>query len=178
MSQSNRVRQFAGYLYVAVIFVMGFVAIGTVVGLFANMPTAASLQQQFPHLAVSADIPQHFIVASVVAGIVPVLVWLWTLDQMRRLFACYKVGAVLTDQSARFIQRIGLGFMAVALVQIVMIPVQSLILTFANPAGERSISVGLNSDMLGFLIAAGLMTVIGWAMGEAAAAAQENQAFV
>lgn len=178
MAGPERVRRFAGYLYVAVIAVMGFVALGTVIGAITNTPTATTLQQNFPHLSVPAHIPQHLIYASFGAGLVPMLAWLWTLDQMRRLFGCYKTGAVLTNQSARFIQRIGVGCMAVALAQMVLIPIQSLILTYANPVGERAISVGLNSDMLGFLIVAGMMTVIGWAMGEAAAAANENKGFI
>jgi hypothetical protein len=118
------------------------------------------------------------IAASVIVGLFPMAVWVWTLDQMRRLFGCYKAGAVLTDQSAVYIQRIGMGFMGVALIEMILVPIQSVILTWANPAGERAVSVGLHSDMLGFLIAAGLMTVIGWAMREAARAAAENEAFV
>ena len=176
--QVDRVRRLAGPLYIATIVVMAFVVIGTIAGLILTFPTAETLQQKFPAFAVTPDIPNHLIWLSMLAGLLSLAVWVWPLDQMRRLFGCYKSGAVLTDQSAGFIQRIGVGFMGVALIEMILIPVQSVILTWANPAGERAISVGLNSDMLGFLIAAGLMTVIGWAMREAASAAAENKAFV
>jgi ABC-type transport system involved in cytochrome bd biosynthesis fused ATPase/permease subunit len=40
------------------------------------------------------------------------------------------------------------------------------------------LSIGLDQGTLGFLMAAGLLTVIGWAMREAAAVKAENAAFV
>jgi multisubunit Na+/H+ antiporter MnhC subunit len=178
MDKSNRVHRLAGVLYAASIVVMIFVGLGTLIGIGVSFPTAEALQNSFPAIAVAPDIPQSLIVASVVVGVVPVAIWLWTLNQMRRLFGGYKTGAVLTDQSAHHIQRIGLGFMGIALVQLALVPIQGLILTWANPVGQRALSVGITSDMLGFLLAAGLMTVIGWAMREAAQAASENEAFI
>ena len=40
------------------------------------------------------------------------------------------------------------------------------------------ISVGIGHAEIGFLLVAGLLTVIGWAMTEAARQAEENRAFV
>ena len=48
----------------------------------------------------------------------------------------------------------------------------------AQTAPERTLSIGLDSGTLGFLMAAGLLTVIGWAMREAAAVKAENAGFV
>ena len=178
MTHVNRVRRLAGVLYIAAFGVMTFVVLGTLIGLIIEFPTAASLQTAFPTFAVSSDISWGLILTSVGVGLVPVAIWVWTLDQMRRLFGCYKSGAVLTDRSAHFIQRIGFGLMGVGVAQLIVLPIQSLILTVSNPPGQRAISVGLTSDMLGFLIAAGMMIIIGWAMREASEVAAENKAFV
>lgn len=176
--QVKRVRRLAGVLYYGTLVVMAVVVFGSIATLAMAYPTQAMLQQNFPSLAVSPDITDRLIMASVAFSLVPAVVWVWTLLQMRQLFGCYKTGAVLTDRSARLIQRIGVGFMGIALVQLALFPVQGIILTWANPVGERALSIGVNSDTLGFLIAAGLMTVIGWAMGEAAQVDAENKGFV
>jgi hypothetical protein len=178
MAQVERVRRLAGILYYSTIVVMAVVVIGTIVTLAMSYPTRVTLQQANPGIAVAPGITDGLIMASVVFSLVPMVIWVWTLNQMRLLFGCYKTGAVLTDQSARVIRRIGVGFMGLAVVQLALIPIQGIILTWANPAGERALSIGINSDTLGFFIAAGLMTVIGWAMGEAAQAAAENKGFV
>ena len=178
MTQVKRVRRLAGVLYIAAFIVMVFVGAGTLIGLVIQFPTAATLQTAYPAFSVSAEISQGLIIASVIIGLVPMIVWVWTLDQMRRLFACYKIGAVLSDRSAHFIQRIGFGLMGIGLAQLALVPIQSLLLTISNPPGERSLSIGLTSDMLGFLMAAGMMIIIGWAMREASDVAAENRAFV
>ena len=70
------------------------------------------------------------------------------------------------------------GFLALAIVPFVLIPVQSVLLSWANPAGQRSLTVSLSTAMLGFALAAGLLIVIGWAMRDASDVAAENRAFV
>ena len=97
---------------------------------------------------------------------------------MRKLFGAYVKGHVLTEASARLIQRIGQGFLALAIVPFVLRPVQSVLMTLANPPGERSITIGLDSDMIFFALSGGLIVVIGWAMREAADVAAENKSFV
>ena len=115
---------------------------------------------------------------AVAAGLVPLAVMLWTIWQMRQLFALFARGAVLTPMVAARIRRIGQGFLALALLPLVVIPVQSVLLSWANPEGERSLSVIVNSNMLGFAVASALLILIGWAMGQAAEVAEENRAFV
>ena len=43
---------------------------------------------------------------------------------------------------------------------------------------ELADRVGISHSDIGFLLLAGLLTVIGWAMSDAARAADENRAFV
>ena len=177
MSTNARVCRLAHFLYHGTFVLMVFVVIGTGVG--AVQPINADMiREAHPALQIADQITEIQMFASLAVGLVPMLIWVWTLNQMRHLFGGYKVGDVLTDKSAQLIQRIGSGFLGLAVVQVVLVPIQSVLLTWSNPAGERALSVGIHSDTLGFFIAAGLMTVIGWAMRDASDAAAENRAFI
>lgn len=179
MSTNIRVRRLAHFLYYGTFVLMVFVIVGTVLGLAIAKPISLdAIRAAHPALQIGDQITQAQMIASLAIGLVPMLIWVWTLNQMRHLFGGYKTGKVLTDRSAHLIQRIGSGFLGLAVVQVALVPIQSVLLTWSNSAGERAISVGVHSDTLGFFIAAGLMTVIGWAMRDACDAVAENKAFI
>jgi hypothetical protein len=158
---------------------MVFVVVGAGIGLGITEPiNIDAIRAAYPALQIADQITQKQILASLIIGLFPMLIWVWILNQMRHLFEGYKAGNVLTDRSAHLIQRIGSGFLGLAVAQIALVPIQSVLLTWSNPAGERAISVAIHSEMLGFFIAAGLMTLIGWAMRDASNAVTENEAFI
>lgn len=112
------------------------------------------------------------------ASVPAALAMLWTLQRMHLLFRQFRQREVLTHRAARLIRQIGTGLLLVAVFRILAHPVQSLVLTLPAPVGSRMVSVNFSSSDLGFLLAAGLMVVIGWAMEDAARAADENRSFV
>ena len=130
------------------------------------------------HLPVSPDATATQILAAVGIGLINPIILIWTLNEMRKLFASYSHGEVLTDRCARLIQHIGQGFLALAIANFVLRPVQMVLLTMANPLGERVLAIGFNSDMIFFGLSGGLIIVIGWAMRAASEVAAENRAFV
>lgn len=103
---------------------------------------------------------------------------IWVLWQMRGLFGLYAAGAALSDAAAAHIRRAGAGLAALALVQALLMPLQTLALTWDNGPGERSIALAITSEMLWLALSGGLLVVIGWAMSEAARQAEENRGFV
>lgn len=98
------------------------------------------------------------------------------LRAMARLFDCYRMGEVLSDANAETILTIGRALMLVALFAVLGPTLQDLILSWHAP--EKTLSIALEGGTLGFLMAAGLLTVIGWAMRQAAAIKAENEGFV
>jgi len=165
-------------LYVTTVICMVAVPI-IVIGILVATPiTPDTVQAMVRAATVSPDAtPLHLWAAIGFSGL-GVLVLLWTLNEMRKLFAGYQRGEVLTTSSAHRIERIGWGLLGLAILPFVLLPIQTILLTLANPAGERVLSVGISSDMVGFALAAGLMIIIGWAMRQAADVADENRAFV
>ena len=112
------------------------------------------------------------------AGVPATLAMLWTLWQAQALFAAYATGAILTERTSRLILRIGSGLMLIAALGPTLGALQSVVVSAANPAGQRTLAIGISNADLWLLLAGGLMTVIGWIMLEATAIAEDNKGFV
>jgi hypothetical protein len=109
-------------------------------------------------------------------ALVSVLPMVAALRGMVRLFGRYRDAEVLSAENADTILRIGRALLLVALFAVLVPTLQILILSWNAP--QRTLSIGLDGGTLGFLMAAGLLTVIGWAMREAAAVKAENEGFI
>lgn len=111
-------------------------------------------------------------------GLLPaVFMWL-AVYKMCGLFALYCAGDPLAPQAGALIKSIGSYLLIGALLAVAVVPAQSGLMSLANPAGERSISVALNSSTVGFILVAGLLLLIGWSMSEATKAVAENKEFI
>ncbi len=172
------IRKWAAVLRGLTIAVMVLLPLAVVFALISTPLTPANVPQAInrPDVADAATRGQLLTVTAL--NLIRPLILIWTLNEMRKLFDEYRVGRVLTDACARIIQRVGYGFLALALIPLVLQPVQSVLMTWANPAGQRAISLSVNSDMLFFALSGGLIIVIGRAMRDAAEAAAENRSFV
>jgi hypothetical protein len=175
MTKLHNVPKLAGVLRGVTIAAMIVLPITITGGLLTTPLVPEALNTD---IVVSPDATRAQLITSVVLNLLSPMILFLTLNEMRKLFGSYVKGEILTDHCARLIQRIGQGFLALAIVPFILRPVQSAILTLANPPGGRSISIGLDSEMLFFALSGGLIIVIGWAMREASAAASENRSFV
>ena len=178
MPQKHRLENLSRILEWATTFSLIAIPVATIVSLSVSPITPEVLGQKLGNLAVSPAATTAQIYAAVALTLVPLAILLFTLNTMRRLFACYRQGRVLTDSCAALIQRIGHGFLALALAPFVLRPVASVLLTIGNAPDARALSIAISSEMVFFALAGGLITVIGWAMGEAADVASENRAFI
>ena len=113
------------------------------------------------------------VAAVAIASLLPMLA---ALRAMTRLFDRYRMGEVLSHANATTILTIGRALLAVAAFTIAVPTLHALILSWNAP--QRVLSIALDSGTLGVAIAAGLLTVIGWAMAEAARIKAENEGFV
>ena len=139
----------------------------------------------FPQLGGIAPLPAPFefatgwhIWSAYILGLFPNLLLIWAIYQMRGLFGLYRRGEVLTRPAALHIRQIGFALTGIGILPLLVRPLQTVLLTMANPPGSRSISFAISSSDLGYLLGGGLMILIGWAMLQAAEVAEENRAFV
>lgn len=109
-------------------------------------------------------------------GLVSVLPMVAALRGMVRLFGRYREAEVLVAENADTILQIGRALVLVAVFTVVVPTLQTLILSWN--AAQKILTIGIGGGTLGFIMAAGLLTVIGWAMREAAAIKAENAEFV
>ena len=176
MQDLSRLKRFSTTLYwialaVSVslpILVLAYAAkgVGDTAWLLSFVPTLAEGQ------AVSRV--QAGLVAAV--ALVSVLPMIAALRAMARLFDRYRDGEVLTATNAETILQIGRALVLVAVFTVLVPTLTILILSWNSP--QRQLSIGLDGSTLGFFLVAGLLTVIGWAMREAARVKAEHEAFV
>lgn len=176
MQNNRRLRTLSGWLYWCALGLS--VALPLVVLVYAGKGVSdpASLLSRAPMVAsgTAVSTSQAGLVAAL--GLVAVLPMVAALRGMVQLFACYRDAEVLTGENASTILRIGRNLLLVAIVNLLVPTLQTLILSWNAP--QKVLVFGIDGGTLGFLMSAGLLTVIGWAMGEAARVKAENEEFV
>ena len=132
----------------------------------------------FPGVVLPETLPILALAGQVGAAAILLCAALYVLWHMRALFGQYRQSHIFNAACARHIHRIGTGLIVLAVLRVVLHPVQVLLLTLSNAPGQRAVSLQLSSSDFGLLLAGGLMIVIGWTMSEAVALAEENRSFV
>jgi hypothetical protein len=178
MPSPSQITRLSKWLYLAATVMLFALPLTVLWGLFSAWSDPAQLAARFAHLpAVTVFTPTKAILtAAIGAAMLPPALLL--LAEMRGLFRGYAKGEILTAQSADHIRRIGQFLVALAGLGVIIPTLQGIALTADNPAGHRVLAIALTSDSIGFALAGGLLIVIGWAMAEAARAAEENASFI
>jgi hypothetical protein len=176
MDELARLRKLSALLYWVALVLSVVLPILVLVYAGKGVTDPASLLSRAPAVppGTSVTATQAGLVAAV--ALVSVLPMVSALRAMVRLFASYQTGEVLSAANAATIRRIGRALVLVAAFTVLVPTLQTLILSWHAP--QKTLMIGLDSGALGFLMAAGLLTVIGWAMGEAARVKAENEEFV
>ena len=100
------------------------------------------------------------------------------LTHMRELFRLYERDEIMTDTTAHHILRTGQWLITLAATSLLIRPMQAGLMTYDNPPGQQRLALSIDSSILGFLLAGGLLVAIGRVMREAALVAQENAGFI
>ncbi|MFN4192711.1 MAG: DUF2975 domain-containing protein [Tabrizicola sp.] len=176
MDEIARLRKLSGILYGLALSLSVILPILVLVHAGKGVADPASLLSRAP--LVPSGTPVSQLQAGLVGavGILSVLPMVAALRGMARLFARYAEGVVLEADNAEIILRIGRALVVVALFAILVPAAQTLILGWN--AADKVMALSLDGGTLGFLMAAGLLTVIGWALREAARIKTENEGFV
>ncbi|MEO0385911.1 MAG: DUF2975 domain-containing protein [Pseudomonadota bacterium] len=103
---------------------------------------------------------------------------IWCLWQMRGLFALYGRGAVLTSAAARRIRATGIGLALLLPITLLTGALQSVVLSWGAGPGQRTLSVTISGPELAALGGGLLLILVGAALAEAVALAEENRSFV
>lgn len=178
MTNLERIPSLARWLHHAASLLIVALPLVAAFFLARSLVAPAWLADAFPGLPPETALTPGKAAAVVLVGAFLLVPMLYALAQMRALFALYRRGEVLTDTCARHIGRAGAALGVLAALQVVVHPLQVLVLTADNPPGGRQLSIALTGETLWLAMAAGLLVVIGRAMAEAARIAEENRGFV
>lgn len=109
---------------------------------------------------------------------VPLLVLVFGLDQVRRIFLGFAEGELISRALARRLEVFGAAVALQALLNPLAGALISIALTLANPPGRRMIALSLSSHDVVSVLVGVLIIAIGWVMREAARIAEEHAGFV
>ncbi|MBN9217015.1 MAG: DUF2975 domain-containing protein [Mesorhizobium sp.] len=115
--------------------------------------------------------------AAFLISVVPLACLIMALLAARRCFIAFAVGDFFSLEPARGLRDFALG-LASALLKPFSAAALSVLLSLDAPAGQHRLTLGIGSDTILALLAAGTIAVIAWVMTEAAAIAEENRQFV
>ena len=174
----ERVRRLSAILYQLSGVALIGVPVAVFLGLAFDPPQRLDMVREFSGIQVAEVLPSSVPWAVMLVGLLPFGPGLFVLVHMRRLFRRYRAGETLSYGCAQAIRRIGAGVLAMFGLGLLTYTLQILVLTSANPVGQRALSVNFGSNDLALLLTGGLVLLIGWVMGEAVAAAEENRGFV
>lgn len=178
MPRPSQITRLSKWLYLAATVTLFALPLAALWGLFSAWSDPTQLATRFAHLPAGTAFTPTKALLTAAIGAVMLPPALLLLAEMRRLFRGYAKGEVLTAQSAIHIRRIGQCLVGLAGLGVIIPTLQGIALTADNPTGSRVLAIALTSDTIGFALAGGLLVVIGWAMAEAARAAEENASFI
>ncbi len=176
MQNLSRLHRLSGTLYLVALVLSVLLPLLVLAFAAKAVGDPASLVARIPNLVEDTTVSR--VQAGLVAALalISVLPMVAALRAMVRLFSRYRDGEVLSEANAETILGIGRALVLVAVFTVVLPTLQILILSWNAP--QRTLSIGVDGGTLGFFMAAGLLTVIGWAMREGARVKAENEGFV
>jgi len=178
MLASDRISRLSTVLFLTSSALIGLFPVVFIYGLYLGWTDPAWLSGMFAGVPVDqgyTPLKSMLVVLAGALALPPMLMAFW---HMRSLFDRYRAAEILTDACARHILRVGQALVAVAIVGVLVPTLQILILTAGNAEGTRQLSIGIDGSTVGFLLAGGLLVVIGWVMREAAVIAEDAKGFV
>ncbi|MEQ1863876.1 MAG: hypothetical protein ABL996_04400 [Micropepsaceae bacterium] len=113
------------------------------------------------------------VVSTAYVALLAVALW-----SIARLFNEFSKGAIFVSETGVHLRRAGLFLLAFAALAPAFRAVIGLIVTMANPVGERALSVSLSSHEIVLGLIAALLVMLGHIMAEASAIADDNRQIV
>lgn len=116
-------------------------------------------------------------IGGAILAVLPVLALGWGLWRLAGTLKCFSLGRPFSPAAARGLRDFGYGVVACAVLKPVVGAALSVLVSSVGP-GPRALALSLSSDTLLMLLIGAVMALVGWALGEATAIAEENAQFV
>lgn len=111
-------------------------------------------------------------------ALLPVLPLSWGLLRLATALDAFRQGQQFGLVAARGMRDFAVGVFACTLLKLVSGALLSVVLSWNAPSGQKQLAISISSDMLLMLLVGAVLTLVGWALAEAAALAEENAQFI
>jgi len=98
---------------------------------------------------------------------IPMMVYLYILYTLIKLFSLYEKGEIFSIQPVRHIRNVGYALLATQMIEPFYEFAMGIVLTMHNPPGHRFASITMNQNNVGILLTALMVLLISWIMLEA-----------
>jgi len=100
------------------------------------------------------------------ASMIPLGIGMLSLWWLIRLFSCFTIGEIFTENTVKYIRRLGWTMVAGVAAAPIYEALLTIVLTIHNPPGKRLVSISFESADLEELITAGVIILVSWIMEE------------
>ncbi|WP_439599828.1 hypothetical protein [Devosia sp.] len=111
-------------------------------------------------------------------AVLPVLPLSWGLLRLASALEAFRQGRAFGLVAATGMRDFAIGVFTCTLLKLISGALMSVVLSWNAPAGQKQLAISVSSDMLLMLIVGAVLTLVGWALTEAAAIAEENAQFI
>lgn len=106
---------------------------------------------------------------------IPMMVYLFILAMLIKLFSCYEKGEIFSINNIRYIRNIGYALLVSQIIEPIYQFIMGFVLTIHNPPHHHFASITLDQTNIGILLTALLVILISWIMMEAYQLREEQQ---
>jgi Protein of unknown function (DUF2975) len=124
----------------------------------------------------SQTLPLSSIALAILVSLIPMSVVIYGLLTLKELFKLYERGIVFSTKNVSCFRRLGYTLIAWVLANMIFVTLISVVISFNNPPGERTMVIGFGSSDLATLIIGAVVILISWVMHEASRL-EDEQAF-
>lgn len=137
------------------------------------------IQARYPDTLFSMEnIGAAQLILAAAISLISATVLIFALWHLRQLFAQFRAGNLFHPESTRHLYLFGVGLFLSAIIKPFVGMALSVVLTWGNPAGQRSLILEFGSQEIAQLLIAGTFMIITWVFCEGQRISQENAEFV
>lgn len=100
------------------------------------------------------------------ASMIPLGIAMLSLWWLIRLFRCFVIGEIFTENTVKYIRRLGWTMVAGVAAAPIYEALLTIVLTIHNPPGQRLVTISFESTDFEELITAGIIILVSWIMEE------------
>ena len=178
MTRSERVRRVSRLMRLICTLAIFVIPLG-LAGLWATFDLWAASHPELMHLGkLARPMPAPILLSGFLISMIPGSIALFAVWRLRRLFGLYAGGEIFTAGNVRCLRDFALAVMGLALAKPVTGALLSVVLTLANPPGQRQLAIQFGSSEVTTLFVGGVFLTIAWVMDAGREMAEDSARIV